>query len=54
MGKHNENGYEVFSLTVFALRTAGISKRRIQKLHGEVSRNIWEFVLPNIQQMKVL
>jgi starch phosphorylase len=47
LGKYVENGSELFSLTVFALRTAGNSNG-VSELHGEVSRNIWEFVWEKI------
>lgn len=47
LGEHYENGQALFSLTVFALRTAGNSNG-VSKLHGEVSRDIWKFVWENI------
>lgn len=47
IGKHVQDGYPLFSLTVFALRCSGVSNG-VSELHGKVSRDIWEFVWPNI------
>ncbi len=47
----NEEG-EPFSMTVLALKLANTSNG-VSKLHGEVSRNMWKRIWPNLPQAEV-
>lgn len=46
LGGHQEEWGEAFNMTVFSLRHAGASNG-VSKLHGEVSRNMWQSVWPD-------
>lgn len=48
LGKEIEpNGYQIFSLTILALKLAGRANG-VSELHGHVSRKIWEKVWDNV------
>lgn len=45
LGYHQESWGEAFNMTVLALRTSG-QANAVSKLHGEVSRQMWQSVWP--------
>ena len=46
LGGHQEPWGQAFNMTVLALRMAGLSNG-VSKLHGEVSRDMWQEVFPD-------
>lgn len=52
LGEHEEDWGTAFNMTVLALHLAGQSNA-VSKLHGEVSRKMWQEVWPDIPEDKV-
>jgi starch phosphorylase len=46
-------GYEIFNLTILALNFSRF-RNGVSKLHGEVSRNLWKTVWPDVPPQEVL
>jgi len=49
LGRENMGGFDLFSLPVLALRLSGAANG-VSKLHGVVSRNMWQWILPNVPE----
>ncbi|MBW7958154.1 MAG: alpha-glucan family phosphorylase [Candidatus Promineofilum sp.] len=52
LGRHEESWGEAFNMTVLALRLAG-QYNGVSKLHGEVSRQMWQRVWPELAESEV-
>lgn len=52
LGRENMGSYELFSMPVLALNVSAQSNG-VAKLHGEVSRNLWQWVYPGVPQKEV-
>jgi starch phosphorylase len=52
LGEHQESWGIAFNMTVLALHTAGYVNG-VSKLHGEVSRAMWQSVWPNLPQAEI-
>lgn len=52
LGRENMGNYQLFSLSVMALRYSA-KANGVAKLHGEVSRNMWRWVYPNVPEKEV-
>ena len=52
LGEHQESWGTAFNMTVLALHTAGYVNG-VSKLHGEVSRAMWQGVWPNLPQAEI-
>jgi starch phosphorylase len=52
LGRENMGTYELFSMPVLALNLSAGSNG-VAKLHGEVSRRLWQWVYPNLPEHEV-
>jgi starch phosphorylase len=47
LGRENMGGYELFSMAVLALNLSSAANG-VAKLHGDVSRDLWQWMYPNL------
>ncbi len=52
IGRENMGTYELYSMAVMALNLSAGSNG-VAKLHGEVSRNMWQWLYPNVPEHEV-
>ncbi|MDX2163141.1 MAG: alpha-glucan family phosphorylase [bacterium] len=52
LGRESMGDYELFSMAVLALNLSG-SSNGVAKLHGVVSRHLWQWMYPNIPQHEI-
>jgi glycogen phosphorylase len=52
LGRENMGSYDLFSMAVLALKMSG-SANGVAKLHGEVSRRLWQWMYPNLPQNEI-
>lgn len=52
LGRENMGTYELFSMAVLALKLSG-GANGVAKLHGDVSRRLWQWVYPNVPQREI-
>lgn len=52
LGRENMGNYELFSLSVMAIKHSS-GANGVAQLHGEVSRNMWQWVYPNVPEKEV-
>jgi len=52
LGRENMGSYELFSMAVLALNLSAGSNG-VAKLHGEVSRHMWQWLYPNVPEHEV-
>ncbi|MFN8528934.1 MAG: alpha-glucan family phosphorylase [Anaerolineae bacterium] len=52
LGRENMGDYDLFSMAVLALHLSG-SSNGVAKLHGVVSRHLWQWMFPNIPQHEI-
>ncbi len=52
LGRENMGTYELFSMAVLALNLSA-GANGVAKLHGEVSRSMWNWVYPNVPEKEV-
>ncbi len=52
IGRENMGDYELFSMAVLALRLSG-GANGVAKLHGEVSRALWQWLYPGVPQKEI-
>ncbi|MBI5669499.1 MAG: alpha-glucan family phosphorylase [Chloroflexi bacterium] len=52
LGRENMGTYELFSMAVLALNTAA-QANGVAKLHGEVSRRMWQWLYPGVPEREV-
>ncbi len=52
IGRENMGTYELYSMAVMALNLSGGSNG-VAKLHGEVSRHMWQWLYPNVPEHEV-
>ncbi len=52
LGRENMGSYELYSMAVMALNLSAGSNG-VAKLHGEVSRNMWQWLYPNVPEHEV-
>jgi starch phosphorylase len=52
LGRENMGDYELFSMAVLALRMCG-GANAVAKLHGEVSRQMWQWLYPGVPEREV-
>lgn len=52
LGRENMGGYELFSMPVLALRTSAAANA-VSRLHGEVSRKMWQWMFPRLPEAEV-
>ncbi len=52
IGRENMGNYELYSMAVMALNLSAGSNG-VAKLHGEVSRNMWQWLYPNVPEHEI-
>ncbi len=52
LGREHMDGYDLFSLPVFALRMS-MHNNGVSKLHGAVSRHMWQWMFPQVPEHEV-
>jgi len=52
LGRENMGTYELFSMAVLALKLS-TGSNGVAKLHGEVSRKLWQWVYPNVPEHEI-
>lgn len=52
LGRENMGGFDLFSLPVFALRMSAYNNG-VSKLHGAVSRTMWQWMFPKLPEHEV-
>ncbi len=52
LGRENMGTYELFSMAVLALNLSG-GANGVAKLHGEVSRKLWQWVYPRVPEDEI-
>lgn len=52
LGRENMGGYELFSMPVLALKTSSATNG-VSQLHGEVSREMWQWMFPKLPVKEV-
>jgi starch phosphorylase len=52
LGRENMGTYELFSMAVLALKLS-TGANGVAKLHGEVSRKLWQWVYPNVPEDEI-
>jgi starch phosphorylase len=52
LGRENMGGYDLFSMPVIALRLSG-SANGVAQLHGVVSRNMWQWLYPEVPEQEI-
>lgn len=52
IGRENMGTYELYSMAVMALNLSAGSNG-VAKLHGEVSRNMWQWLYPNVPEHEI-
>lgn len=52
LGRENMGDYELFSMSVMALKLSS-GANGVAKLHGEVSRNMWQWLFPNVPEHEI-
>ncbi|MBN2471413.1 MAG: alpha-glucan family phosphorylase [Anaerolineae bacterium] len=52
LGRENMGGYELFSMPVLALKMSSAANG-VAKLHGEVSRKMWQWMFPRLPVQEV-
>ncbi|MFC1959844.1 alpha-glucan family phosphorylase [Chloroflexota bacterium] len=52
LGRENMGGYELFSMPVLAFKTASAANG-VAQLHGEVSRDMWQWMFPQLPTKEV-
>ncbi len=52
LGRENMGGYDLFSMPVLALKTSSATNA-VSRLHGEVSREMWQWMFPRIPRQEI-
>ncbi len=52
LGRENMGTYELFSMAVLALKLS-TGSNGVAKLHGEVSRKLWQWLYPNVPEHEI-
>jgi starch phosphorylase len=52
LGRENMGSYELFSMAVLALKVSA-GANGVAKLHGDVSRQMWQWVYPNVPEHEI-
>jgi glycogen phosphorylase len=53
LGRENMGTYELFSMAVFALNVSSGGSNGVAKLHGEVSRDMWQWLYPQVPAQEI-